>query len=293
MSEYQRISPLIFRSNFSPYISYIFNKLLRQSQMDTNNYSPILKFGFYGNGAHMSERMFTSEESMYMISFVKNVTLEPPSSATRRSFYMIVRSKVHYVHFVTGIIFKDLLDYANLEEQEVSKYFVFQHNGRIYERVSEIIHIDTNYKQNTKILAKTNSSEFPNDIFYYLHYIPMVDNSYKEPELKIGYYIPESSLPSFHVSLHISTCFSLKMDRTPLYNAIINDFSTLDKLLLTNLSEGLSKSKKYEEDGKLISFNFVESSLAIRVASTNKIQQKRIDIAWFLAEILYGLFFVY
>lgn len=291
MSGYQQISPLSFRPNFSPYISYIFNKLMRQHQSDTTNYAPILKFGFYGNGNHMSERMFTSEESMYMISFVKNVSLEPPYNSIRRSFYMIARSKVHYLHYKTGIIFKDLFDYAYLEDEEVSKYFVFQHNERIYTKISEIIPTDVNYKNNTKIIFKSNNTEFYNDMFYYLHTIPMIDNSYKEPELKIGYYIPESSLSSFHVSNHISSCFSLRTDRTQLYNSIINNFSTLDVLLQTNFSEGLSSSNEYMEEGKTVKILFIGSSLSIMVSSTDKIQQKRIYIAWFIAEILYGLFF--
>lgn len=288
MEKLIRINPISFNITLSPLISYTFNTLLKTDINDMNNYSPILKFGFYGTGTDFTEKMFVSEENENMVTFVRNVILELQKTVIRRSVYMIIRSKISYIHLSTGIIFDDLLDYAIIENEEISNFFEFDYDGTRYSNPSNISYLDENYKLKTKIMIKGTENQFPNDFYTYLLSYPYDNtNSFKNIEFKVAYYIKEQSLGNFHVVNHIALCFCDEDKRQNICSYVISNTNNLQQIIDTNLSkDGLSNNMNNENKTK-----YIGSSLSVCVKSLSSLQKKQYYISWFFAEVLFELFF--
>ena len=111
MSLVSRIPPVpVFTQNLN-YINILFNITLKQNQMEPGNYAPTFKLGFIGNGSHYLDRMFTIEERSGIIFFARNIEFGDEKNEYRRSMYAIVQNKTIYVHYTTGILFKEQISF--------------------------------------------------------------------------------------------------------------------------------------------------------------------------------------
>lgn len=259
-------------------------------QHTINDFSivPILKVGFFGSGENYLEKMFVVEENQFIISFVKNVFLGNKEQSYRRSMYIIVRSKVSYVHFKTGTIFKDIFDYALIEKDEVAEFFEFEYKGTRSLDVESLYYDDNDFKTKTKIFIKSTDIEVENNFYHYIYYLPINPQlQYKEIQNKVGYYIEEDSLSNFHICQHFSKIFSTQ-DSDQIIKYIYDNAENLDQIISqivnTNFSSGYINN-----DNNKIKIN--NDSLINIIKNEISSQLKSTQIGVFLAEVLFKLFF--
>lgn len=291
MIPFTKINPINVRTEFSQLISYSFNSLLKKNTSDVNNYSPLIKFGFYHNANSIEEKMFVCDDADLMVSFVKNVILNPPNNNVRRSFYMIIRPKVSFIHLISGYIFDDLIDYAVLENEEFNKYLFLMYDNKYIVNPLELYQIDKDFKNKIKIYTRDSNQEFQNNMRDYMKYLPYNSQFFtKEFETKIGYYIRDKNIENFHVSYHISECFSPDLfDKSQLVYSVMQNsayLSTLFETDFTQIAQQMKNSKQKRE-------NYVGSSLTRKIKSIgDNIQEQKFIISWFFCEMLFSLFFV-
>lgn len=289
MIPFSKINPVSVRNEYINILSYSFNYILKKHVNDNNNYSPLIKFGFYHNGNTIEEKMFVCEDSDLMVSFVKNVVLNPPNNSIRRSFYMIIRPKVSYIHLSTGYIFDDLIDYAVLENVEFNKYLYIIYNDKYIENPLELYQIDKEFKSKVKIFTRDGNVLFNNNMRDYMKYLPYTSQFFnKEFDTKIAYYIQDKNIQNFHVAYHISECFSPDtMPKDQLVYGVMQNTAYLNTLFETDFTQiGHQKSTKQKRE------NYVGSSLVRKIKSIGEnIQEQKYIIAWFFCEMLFSLFF--
>lgn len=288
---FERVRPITIYKERLQYSNYLFNITLRNGQTDTNDYSPLIKVGFLGDCRHHLDRLFVSEETEHMVIMVKNVDANIEPGIYKRTAYIIVRSKLKYVHFDTGYIISDIFDYAHIEPLEVLNYICFSYEDVIYDNIVDISSKHPNYKTKTKIIVRSNGVELINNLFYYIY------NFKNEIVFKLGYYIPESSIVNFHAMCHIPDKFGVLPNIIPAFEAILNNPSNI----ITLINSVLDGSKEYQNEDlnasgkkkkkKQPKNKFVGVSLMAKLMDTNSLQMRKIFIGWFLCEVLYQFFF--
>lgn len=291
MSSGSRISPIqIFVQNLH-HINTLFNISLKQNQMEAGNYAPIFKLGFLGNGSHYLDRMFTIEERNGIIFFVRNVQFGDEKNEYRRSVYSIIKDKTLYVHYTTGILFKDLFDYAHIEPTEISETLYFYYNDKYYNTIKEISDQDPiNYKTKTIIVSKIKQIEIPNDMLIYGSFFGLTS------QLKVGYYIPEENIPYYHVILFMGKQFGLVPNASHFFQSIANDpngmYTVVNTVFLDPRQYGQAKLNKSGNLKKQSKNNpYVGVNLINKLSSEKILQNKRFIVGWFLCEIMYQFFF--
>lgn len=288
--QYESVKPITIYKERLQYSNYLFNVALKSNQNDTNNYSPLIKVGFLGDCRHHLDRLFVVEETEPMVIMVKNVDARSEPGIYKRTAYIIVRSKLKYVHFDTGFIINDIFDYSHIEPLEISNYILFYYEDNFYDKIVDISSKDINYKTKTKIFVKNTGNELTNNLFYYIY------NFGIQTVNKIGYYIPESSIPNFHVMCHIPYKFGKIPNIISTFDSILSNQSNII-VLINNVLDisteyhetltitGKTKKKKQPKN------KFVGVSLIAKLMDTNSLQMKRIFIGWYLCEVLYQFFF--
>ena len=281
---FTKIDPIRVHSERFPYIEYIFNLCMSGSFQSTNVVSPAIKVGFIEKGAHVLERMFVAEDVKPMLIFIKNVPLKAKPNIYIRTAYIIVRSRVNYVHFATGSIFKDLLDYCVIENDETKANLLFYHNDSVYDDINLIIAKDPNYKKTTRIFIRSNNYEIGNDLFQY-SYI------FKDTvQYKIGYYVQDINYENyFHPMMNISTNFGELQSAAQVFMAIMSNPQYVTNLV--NIPFQTISNDENEDTKKKRKAKFVGMSLFDKVKSIKSNQEKKISIGWFLTEIMYRFFY--
>lgn len=286
----ERIPPIsIFKERLF-YIDYIFNSAIKINQYDSNSYQPLIKVAFLGKGDTFLDRIFTAEDGEFILTFVKNVLFDSDLNIYKRSSYMIMREALSYVHFDTGIIFKDIFEYAQIEKEEVKQILIFSYEDKLYEDISEISSNDQNYKTKTKILIKSNGTEIKNDMYIYNRLFGIYSQS------KIGYYISDDNIKYFHVTMFYKDVFGAIRDQYAFFmpllqnpdNVIplINTIPDNIKSVIQNTETGRKKKQKKQPKD-----NYLGMSLVGQIASASNLQNKKIIVAWYLCEIMYPFFF--
>lgn len=290
IDKFERKQPISIYKNHLPYIDILFNISLKVHQNDQTNYSPFLKVGFFGNADHFLDRMFVVEDGPMIVVFVRNVQNESDVSSYKRSVYMIIRRKLKFIHFDSGIIFDDIFDYAHIENEEVNKYISFVYNGNVYKDIKEISNIDLDYKSKTKIYIDFNGMELQNDLYYYCYAFQ------GEISKKIGYYIPTENIEYYHVVHHFRSDFGKNPNQQLMFQNLLNDtnnFYTLINYIFEDPNFG--KAPEFTRYGNIkkkaskSTYNGV--SLVTQLATKTDIQSKKMIIGWFICEILYQFFF--
>lgn len=300
MSTIQRIQPIPVYTTRLARLNELFNICIRDGLMDNWEYSPAIKLGFIGNGNHYLDRMFTIEERNGMLFFVKNVIFGDDMNEYRRSVYVIPKSKVMYVHYFTGIIFQDLFDYLHIEPSPMLNFY---YGEKYYDTIKEISDQDpVGYKLSTRIFIKQpdtnqgfnnqntlNVIELQNDIQMFTTFYN------KDLQLKIGYYIPDSSIQFYHTIEFLPRKFGLV--QYPSYY-----FSEIDKsaegmfILANNLFlDPRSGPVKLTKNGKVakqtVKNPYIGVSLFNKLQEAKNKQQRRIILGWFICEIMYSYIF--
>lgn len=293
----QSIQPIKIHKDRLNLISYLYlNSFTGSYRRELENSKellkqPLMKIAILGEGTSYFDRLFVCEETPTIIMMVKNMIFESDRELPiRRTIFSIVRSKLKYVHYDTGIIFDDLLDYAHIEPDEVNKYFKYYYEQNYYDNIKDISSKDSDYKSKVLIYDVQSGQVFYNNMYYY--------NFYKRDEslLKVGYYIQNSSCVNLHPVLFCSKLFGLlpnMMKGTEYmyfqqllvsYNSDLNFISrSLLDVNLTKYSDG--KSRKYNS-------NLIDSLLANNSQKKEYVHQNnRMLIGSFIAEILYSFFF--
>lgn len=272
------------------YIDYIFNSAIRTNQYDTNNYQPMIKVAFLGRGDNFLDKMFTAEDGQFILTFVKNVLFDNELNIYKRSSYMIMREALLYVHFDTGIIFKDIFDYAHIESEETKQFLIFLYKDKLYENISEISSFDKDYKKSTKILARLNNTEIQNDMYYYNGFFGIYSCS------KIGYYISDENIKYFHVTMFYKDVFGSIRDPYSFFMPLLQNPANIITVINTipeNIKPVISQSEtgRKKKPKKQPKDTYLGLSLVGKIASASNLQNKKITVAWFLCEIMYPFFF--
>ncbi len=212
---------------------------------------PSLKIGILGSGVDILDKMFVVEDGPNVLMFMKNV--KNSKSLYRRSAYMIVRSKVKYVHFRTGVIFSTIKEFADLEKDFFESEYVIEGEN---------------------IVDKTGKKiENPN--FYEYMY-------YRSNTLQtlIGYYIPESSIINFHPVTYFNNKFGdydYEFIKYIFYRVYEESFI---EFLLNKQFNDTSGNKRRSV-----------LSLKSTIEGFKNEQERRTIISLFICEMLFGLFF--
>lgn len=291
MSSGSRVQPIPVNTQNLNIINTLFNISMKENYMESGYFAPTYKLGFINNGQDYLDRMFTIEERNGMLFFVRNVQFGDDQNVYRRSVYTIIQRKTLYIHYTSGILFKDFFDYAHLEPDEVSNIVFFQYEGQYYNNINEISSQDPNeYKTKTHIFNKATQIELQNDMLIYGGYFGV------SAQNKVGYYIPESSLEYYHTIYFLGKVFGVVGNKSQfvsdlttnpnnIYNIVNSVF--LDPREVTG--QQLTKSGKPKKQPK--GNSYIGVSLMNKLASYTNIQYKRFTIGWFLCEIMYPLFF--
>ena len=288
----ERIQPITVYKERLQYLQMLFNISLKTNINDSNNYSPVIKLAFIGKGKHYLDRLFVVEETESMILMVKNVSNTTDLRIYKRSAYIMMRDAFKFVHFDTGYILNDLLDYCHVEPNEIIKYIYFIYNEKVFENINEISSNDTEYKSKVRILLKSNNLEIGNNINFYIYNLGI------EISFTLGYYIPDNSIKYFHVMGHMPDKFGVLPDLQGTFSLLLSDpnnlfilansilFDITPQTITINDENKKSKGKKKEPKNK-----FIGISLITKLSETESIQTKRIFIGWFICEVLYQFFF--
>jgi len=281
-----------FRTENLDYIDYIINTLIKTEPIQ--NYAPFLKVCFIGNCSDITEKMIVADDSKNIITVVRNVYTGTKLDSIKRSVYMIIKTKLKYIHLNTQNLFSDIFDYVILEPDETSRCLYFEYNDIKYESLKDIIkHKD--YKEKTKIFLKQNNQQIQNDMVNYLIIMRYFNVNMKN----IAYYIPNESLKYFHVTQSISSNFgTIPNEREFFSRLILNPVFGLNELITSEL-EGSKINQESSNckdcgdagDEEEIKRKTIKMSLKIKVDSTKIIQEKKIIIAWFILETLFNFYF--
>lgn len=239
----------------------------------SSNDIPTFNLGFYGSGNNITQRMITSEDHGSVVFFVKNVPLEKKQEY-RRSTYAIIKRRLLYVHFQSGYIFSDLLDFAFLYDMSSTIYFV--HNGISYNKIHDIYNRDpSNYKSNTRIFLLNDNTEIPNDLEYYTKFVN------KDVKLVVGYYVAPQDIKYLHV-----VDFNKKRFSNYMVSRYELDNQKYNPEFIVNVVNHVFNDVNVEKNA-----DFINKSLYSLLINNQKEQGRRFYIAWFIAEILYnGIF---
>lgn len=298
LNSLEKIHPVTVYQDRLIFLEYLFYYSLRINEYDTTNYSPSIKLAFIGNGNNILDRLFVVEETESMILMVKNVSVPPKNVSIKnepykRSAYIMMRQAFKFVHFDTGYIFNDLLDYCHIEPERISNYIYFVYEDNRYENIKDISSKDDKYKSKVRIFTN-NNMEITNNINFYIQYI-----GYSEIKSKIGYYISNESIKYFHVMSHLKENFGslenietsspiLISDPTKflyLINTVLNTI-TSESVIIDDESRSRCKKQKKKVTKETIGF-----SLVTKLKEQESNQNKRIAIGWFICEVLYQFFF--
>lgn len=292
LNSLEKISPVTVYKDRLQYLNLLFNLSLKSNPYDSVNYSPVIKLAFLGKGNHYLDRLFVVEETETMITMVKNVSTTTGDGVYKRSAYMMMRQAFKFVHFDTGSIISDLLEYAHLEVDEIAKHFYFWYEGKAYGNIIEISSRDTEYKSKVSIVLKSSNTVFENNINMYIYNLGV------ETSFKIGYYIPDESILYFHVMVHMPDKFGGIPDIGSAINSLLadpNNFSVLINSVLSDISPQITtvndENKKSKGKKKLPKNKFLGISLITKISETASLQMKRIFVGWFICEVLYQFFF--
>lgn len=253
------------------FIDEIFNVFLGSVTLSgVINKAPTVNFGFFGNGNHITERMFTIDDSKNIVFFVKNVIFK--DSEYRRSVYAIIKRKLLYVHLQTGVVFSDLFEYAILEKPN-DIYFVY--GGISYEFIDQIISKNPNdYKQHTTIHLRQNGAQIENNMNSYIQFFNIITKT------KIGYYVPKENIHYLHVVLFLPQQFSQ---------------TRIDKSFFANMDytpNSISELVRFQFNGNIMNKKaFKLISLSDVLESSKGEQMSKIIIGSFLCEIFYPAIF--
>ena len=283
-SSFSKIDPIRVHMERFQYIDYIFNLCLSGSFQSATIVSPAIKVGFIERGSHVLERMFVAEDFESMLIFLRNVPLGSKPNVYIRTAHIMPRSFINYVHFTTGLIFKDLFDYCLIERDETNANLYFIHEDQVCFDLNEIIAKDQNYKTNTKIFIKTSNFEIGNSLFLYSY-------SFKEYiQYKVGYYLLDVNYDYFHPMINISKNYGQLQNAYNIFTSILSNSEYIVSLVNFQFQSSLTVD---DEDGvkngrkpKLIGMSLIDN---VKACKSN--QEKRITIGWFLCEIMYGFFF--
>lgn len=285
----QPISPLNIHSERFQYIDYMFNYCLTNNFEPQNIVSPSVKVCFIETGTKYTDRMFVAEDYEPMVLVVRNITTDKPSLFNRVA-HIIVRSKINYVHFSTGSIFKDLFDYSFLEPEEIKTNIYFYHNEKTYDNIGDIAKIDEDFKMTTRVFLRNNNMEIGNNLFYYSY-------TFKYPSTqKIGYYILPQNYEYLHVITNIPTKFGEMNDDINKFNEMLQDPNKIFNVLSYIFGDVPSimvevKGKNGKSKYKETKVKSVNKSLIDKVNSTTAKQEKVVIISWFLCEIMFKFFY--
>lgn len=252
------ISPVNVRSDSLWYIDNLFNTCIKNNA----NNSPCILLGILKSGESPLEKMFVAEEKNHNVIFIRNV--EHESGIFRRSAYIIVRSKILFIHFATGFILRDIFDYCHVEHEQVKNVVCFFYEGLQYDNIADISSRDVNYKSKTHIFTY-DKREINSSIFNILPILGLrIFNN-------IGYYIPDESIKNFHVMAYFSKLFG-QFDKSV-------NFNNIEKIISSVPTIGPPKIH-------------LNTSLEIKLNSYNELQDKKIVIAWFLCEAMFNIFYL-
>lgn len=259
--------------NIDPVNVYIQNinfiNLIYQSILGTDSTRiPKLKIGIMNNGTDTLDKLFVIEDNSSVLLFIKHVL--DSKGLYRRTAYMIVRSKIKYVHFKTGKIFDTFAEFAELENDYLNRDFKFLYEGREYMKLKDI----RNPTSEVQLLWNNGSiSKVPN-----IH--EFIDYKSNELQTMIGYYIPESSYINFHPVAHYGNNFgdySVEFIRENFNKIYEPGFITwLVNIKFSNTFKNKRKDK---------------SSLVVTTKQEINIQSKMLYIGSFICEMLFGFFF--
>lgn len=284
----EKIGPVGTFKERLPYIDLFFNISIKTDQNDMVNYAPIIKVGFIGKGINFTDRMFVAEETEHMLIFVRNVTFDSEPGGYRRSVYIIPRKYIKYVHFDTGYVVSDMLDYSLVESEEVSKFIHFSYEDKIYERLSEIVNLDKNYKTKTKIIMKGTDQVMNFSLFDYIR------DPASEARNKLGYFVPEDSIKYYHVMMFIGQKFGKLQNQYAIFSQLLEDRQNIYNniyRLVTSISDTGGTAVKVTKKG-IPKTDLISESLVSTITRDDTLQMKKIFVAWFLCEIMYPFFFI-
>lgn len=282
-----KINPININPNGINFIDCIFNSFGIEV--------PYIKLSFFSNGENVLERMFICEDNDNMITAVMNVISSTDEKTKkiiyRRAVYMIVRSKISYVHFASGEIFSDLFEYSILESYETDNCLVFVHNG-IQDTLFNIKNRDSNYKTNTSVFFRyyendiENFHEIGNDIFNYIKCSKYYGNN--EIDKKIGYYLKNENFDYFHPILRMKKSFGYSSFINQMCDFYLQNFDRIGEFT----GKVFDKNQFYPSncDEKA---NYFDNSLHGIVASLyedsfeKNLQNIKFNIGFFISEILY------
>uniref|UniRef100_A0A6C0BD21 Uncharacterized protein n=1 Tax=viral metagenome TaxID=1070528 RepID=A0A6C0BD21_9ZZZZ len=274
---FQSIQPVNVAIDRFHYIDAIFNLCLGG---DSNINSPIIKVGFINSGLNVLDRMFVCEETQSMLIFVKNVTLKTKPSEFIRTAYIVVRSAVSYFHFSTGYIFSDLFDYCLIEREDALANLIFFYNNTAYDDILKISSIDPDYKIKTRVFLKYNNYEIGNNLFIYSYVFR------SSIQYKIGYYLEERNWKYFHPMIAIARNFGELPNSMQFLQALLSNIRYTSNLISIQLN-----SIADNDDKKGRKKRYTGMSLLDKVNQSTTVQEKKISIGWFLAEIMYRFFY--
>ena len=229
---------------------------------------PKIKICIIGGGNDVLDRLFVVEDGPDLISIIKNVLNS--KNKYLRTLYMIVRSKVKYVHF-SGKVFNSLIELAELETTLFNTEFKFICNGKTYNKVSDI----EGRKDDIKLLAKDGKSY---DIPSLYEYISSRSNLL---QTLIGYYIPEES----YINLHPVTYYNNKFGDYDIefirkYFDRIYEPGFIEFLINNQSSDTNSTNKRVKA-----------TSLITAVNKEKNEQSKRAIVGLYICEMLFGMFY--
>ena len=284
----ERIDPIQIYKERLNLISYFYSYSFKNEELLK---SPLLKVGILGTGKTYLDKLFVIEETNPMVLFIKNNIYKDKDIPYRRTIYSIVRTKLKYVHYDSGIIFSDLLDYAHIDRNEIRRFFKFQYEGKIYENIDEISSIDNEYKLKTNILNIHDNSIFPNNMYLYNYYLKT------EALNNVGYYIPESSCINLHPILFIPKLFGLLPGsfepKNIYFDQMLAHFGNLE-FTFQYLFEIKCLQYTSEKNSKKYIDNSIKNIIVNVSGASDKYylnQQNRMSIGHFICEVLYEFFF--
>lgn len=289
MSTFTQLPPVPVNQQRLYRLNELYNIGLKTNIPGVASAIPIFKVGFIGKGTQYLDRMFTVEERLRMLFFVRNVNYGENKDEIRRSWYVIPLRMTKYIHLSIGITFSDFFDYAHLEEEEVSQYVTFYYNGNPIRSIREASNVDADYKSKTRIRINASGYELMNDMQTYGQSVGLIS------QVKVGYYIPDESIRFYHAVEFLPNQFGLVLDQGRFFYEMDNDPDAMYKIANYTFADPRQyKPPKLTKKGTLKTQPAKNPFLAVSLMNhlEGKSEQDKLAIiGWFICEILYSYIF--